>query len=687
MKRLLSTTTLGLLMLSSAQAQYVPTSNWVKDPAEGRIFAQECADFWTQARDDDDGGFYTWVNRTGAGLVNGNTKKSLVTHTRNGYGFARAFMLTGDTMYLNHGNHALQFLYDHGWDETNGGWFFSTDKQGNLAPPYGAGWNPNEWKWTFQQHYALVGISAMAEATRGASHLGWLERGMRSNYTHLWDSRPGFEGYYDEADLDWSNPRDKGFTPTVDAFTTHALTAYYLNNADAERTRYLQLADNVVDHMMPTFDIMPSGFGFAESYNNNWEVKMNSNGNSVGHVLKTGWCLARAYQIDPKPAYRRDATRITREVYYHDKDGLNEAYDHANGGPLVDFNWQTGVRKKSEKDYWQTEQAYVGGMITYFTSNLEADREIALQMADESIDFFEQYLVDHEHGEIYSQTGLTGNVVNATKGDPFKAGYHSIELGYYVYLYGNLYYHHRPATLHYRYEAADSARQIKLTPVAAPDDALRITGVTLDGNDFTDFDAETRTLSLDAGEGGVFAVTFEMEVDPSANSVLASADGRVYEEELVIGMVDTDDEDLTIEEFVFGLQTPIDATVRMLNVSGGTPYEMSEDLSDGMVLEVTAADGSVKEYTINGQVTSARDVLRTARLYPNPATDGFRLDRLHEVTQVRVVATDGRVMLARALPVGADRMEIATADWAAGMYYVQLSDRQGRNLVKKVVIQ
>jgi hypothetical protein len=95
------------------------------------------------------------------------------------------------------------------------------------------------------------------------------------------------------------------------------------------------------------------------------------------------------------------------------------------------------------------------------------------------------------------------------KGDMFKAGYHSVELFYLVYLYGNLYYHNQPVTLYYNFEPDDSDRTISLWPVAIEDERLLISAVQLDGADYANFDPSTRELTIPAGTGGVFAVTFE----------------------------------------------------------------------------------------------------------------------------------------------------------------------------------
>ena len=82
-------------------------------------------------------------------------------------------------------------------------------------------------------------------------------------------------------------------------------------------------------------------------------------------------------------------------------------------------------------------------------------------------------------------------------------------MGYYAYLYSNLYYLHQPASLYYKFAASNTAQNIALSPIPMEDNLLRIKSVTLNGIDFKTFDAQTRTLNIAANQGGKFKVTYE----------------------------------------------------------------------------------------------------------------------------------------------------------------------------------
>ena len=71
-----------------------------------------------------------------------------------------------------------------------------------------------------------------------------------------------------------------------------------------------------------------------------------------------------------------------------------------------------------------------------------------------------------EYGEVYSdRTRYGGQIWGLEKGNNGKAGYHSIELGYYTYLYGNLFL--KVNLLHYtiNFTPIDYDRELNMNPI------------------------------------------------------------------------------------------------------------------------------------------------------------------------------------------------------------------------------
>ncbi|MES2822504.1 MAG: cellulose binding domain-containing protein [Pseudomonadota bacterium] len=490
---------------------YQPKSNFLINPELMIDFVREIAEFRLGTRDNVNGGFHTFINRDGS--PSGANQKSMNGQSRLAYGFTRAFQLTGDDKYLEHAHHALRFLYDHAWQE---GWYFVTDDRG---VPIANQFANVRW-WSFQQHYALLGMGAMVEATGGQmtwgdgaeTDLTWLNRGVNSNYNRLWDSDPSRLGYFEYIDRNWTNGTGKGFTPTVDAITTHAAMLATLYDDPMHEQRLRDLADIIVTRFAGNMN--QAAVGFPEVFNTNWQIDFNTREADIGHLYKTSWVLLRAYLNNPTRTDYRD----TAHGIFMDLAKAN-TFDKVNGGIYSTLNWQTGELTSSNKNHWKLEQGFNSGMINYYTATNQSDKDIYLQVADGSLDFFMTHMRDTVLGDIWAEVNIDGTVVvDADKGGLFSAGYHSIELGYYTYMYGKLYYQLQPVQLYYKYPVAAQARAIKLTPIDIQDDQLIVTAVERDGVPYAAFNGTTRTLQLPAGTGGKFKVTFARASSPSSSS-------------------------------------------------------------------------------------------------------------------------------------------------------------------------
>jgi len=486
---------------NSIQAQYSPTSPYLQNPSLAIGYTDSCAQFWLQTYDYASGGFFTKINKFGTPI---GTNKHMLTQTRNIYAMVRAYMLTGDTTYINLAEQALNWMYEHAWDNINDGWFQELDISGNPI-------NPVADKTAFYQHYALLGITAFYEATGDTTAWNWLMRG----YNHLeniyWDTRSAYLGYYDKASFNNQNIWDKSFNATVDAITTHLLYLYLMNEDIVYQSRLEELATEIINHMVAS---MPQqAIGFVERYDSDWNWDNSETMTIMGHVLKAGWCLARIHYLFPDPSYVNNAELLITHVW-------DNGYDHEYGGPYKDFNRVTGEMlmwglPDTAKAWWQMEQAITAGLQMYDITK----ESWYLQMADETINFYMNYFVDHIYGEVYAdRTRYGGLAWNEEKGGDGKAGYHSTETGYYTYLYGSLFYTKQPVTLHYNFEPLAYSREFFLTPIAINDSNLIVTQVLRNGQQYSNFDPNERVLTLPAGESGHFEVTYESIVSQLASN-------------------------------------------------------------------------------------------------------------------------------------------------------------------------
>ncbi|NUN70326.1 MAG: AGE family epimerase/isomerase [Bacteroidetes bacterium] len=483
-----------LFLLHTAAAQTTFRSQYLQNTSMTFGYVDSCARFWMKAYDPVNGGFFVNINRQGNPF--GTSLKNTLNQSRDAYGFIRAFQMTGDTVYLRYARYALDFIYRHSWDGTYGGWINDLDSTGTPV-------SPNAAKTAYYQHYAMLGIAAAYEALRDTTEWKWLVKGYDYNEAKLWDKDGLAFGYFDYVKANGTGAADKSFNATVDAVTTHVLHLYLMTGEQKYLLRLQELADNMVSRIAST--AASQQIGFAEKYTSAWTVKPSETMTIMGHVLKTAWCLGRIYQLDPNPVYLSTAEMLAENV-------LAKGYDHQNGGPYKDYNRVTGQMlmwgiTDTAKAWWQMEQAVTAGLMLYQLTG----KEKYLTMADMSLDFFMKYFVDHVYGDVFENANKYGGFITqwgTTKGGSGKAAYHSIETGYYTYLYGSLLVKKEPATLHYRFSAVPHQRSLTLRPVGLPHGSLRIAGVKRNGLPYTQYDSVSLQLTLPAGTDGIFAVTF-----------------------------------------------------------------------------------------------------------------------------------------------------------------------------------
>lgn len=517
MKNYLPAFILSLLLLSNtAFAQYNPSSAYLQNPELAIGYADSCAQFWLQTWDDQSGGFYTNIDKDGTVLTSWGTNKNMLTQSRNAYGMTRAFMLTGDTTYLGFAKRSLDWMYKHAWDTLYGGWYQELDINGNPVDRFAN-------KTAFYQHYALLGIAAFYEATGDTTAWHWLLKGYQHLENIYWDNRTGYTGYLDESNYGNDSAWNKSFNATVDAVTTHLLSLYYITKEQVYKDRLIEMAEEIEQHLVAS---MPQqAIGFVEKFNTDWEWRDNETLTLMGHVLKSGWCLARINRLHPDISYINNAEILIDDVYQN-------GYDHEFGGPYKDYNRVTGEMilwglQDSAKAWWQMEQAITAGLQMFDLTG----EDWYLQMADETIQFYMQHFVDPVYGEVYADRTRYGGIAwNEAKGNSGKAAYHSIETGFYTYLYGNIFLKKEPVVLHYNFEPRPENRNLNLTPFAIEDARLNISNVLLDGMQYSGYDPVNRILSLPSGIGGQFEITYEPVITSiDTEPVIAVNDFHLYQ--------------------------------------------------------------------------------------------------------------------------------------------------------------
>ncbi|MEO6038225.1 MAG: T9SS type A sorting domain-containing protein, partial [Saprospiraceae bacterium] len=90
-------------------------------------------------------------------------------------------------------------------------------------------------------------------------------------------------------------------------------------------------------------------------------------------------------------------------------------------------------------------------------------------------------------------------------------------------------------------------------------------------------------------------------------------------------------------------------------------------------------------------VVEIAGLLSGLEVYPNPADALFFVDfALDKTTEVRIEVQDltGKKIVfstSRTLPAGDQHIELATAGWQPGLYFLSIGDENGARLVKRLV--
>ena len=429
---------------------------------------QEIIPFWEKTIDREYGGFYTNVSEDGT--VSDTADKYTRMHSRVLYGFTAAYMLSGEDKYLDYAKHAFEFMDEYCYDRDNGGWHTSVD----------AGGTPNGGdKNLFDITYGNLGPVYYYFVTGNKKALRFVTDTHNLTVKYAYDPDNG--GFFSAAGADWRRTTSsKSFNAQIDAFTAYLLY-YYLATKDPALLKFIkEHADTVLTKM-----IDKKSAYVGENFSYNWDWLENTLW--AGHNLKTGWVLARVYSLTGDKKYLTAASNIA-------KAQIGRAWDGKYGGWYYKFENDSTKSADTTKDWW-TQQEGSMLMLTLYPESKISDY---LDKFEKTSLFWDKYFMDPKYGECRQTLTASGEVINAVKGDYYKSAYHTMEQALFNYLYLNLYVNKTPAELYFRFDNDDENAVRYLKPVEAP--RVRLKSVTVNGENWTDFDEKECSVRLPKGE-------------------------------------------------------------------------------------------------------------------------------------------------------------------------------------------
>ena len=218
----------------------------------------------------------------------------------------------------------------------------------------------------------------------------------------------------------------------------------------------------------------------------------------VGHNLKIAWNLMRMQSLKSKDKYVNLATKIAYLMPDAGSDrqrgGWYDVVERllGEGETVHRFVWH------DRKAWWQQEQA----ILAYLILAGVLGKSEYLRLAREASSFYNASFPDLEDGGVYFNVLASGIPYLAGgnergKGSHSMSGYHSFELCYLAAVYTNLLITKQPMNFYFKPMPGGFPDNIlRVSPDILPPGSIKIGKCEIDGEPYTNFDADALTVTL-----------------------------------------------------------------------------------------------------------------------------------------------------------------------------------------------
>ena len=448
-----------------------------------------------------------------SGTKTGCTRQETDTISRLVYGFATAYMLTGDERCLEAAEKGSEYLRQHMrfLDENEGiaYWYHAVDirpdgsEQKIFASEFGDDYDAIP---AYEQIYALAGPTQTYRLTGDPRILNDIELTLNLFEGYFLDKteQGGFFSHIDPINL---SPHDKSLghnraRKNWNSVGDHApayLINLYLATGSQKYADFLEYTFDTIEEHFPDYDNSPFvQERFYEDWSKDQTWGWQQNRAVVGHNLKIAWNMMRMNHLKPKEKYITLAEKIAKIM-------PAVGSDQQRGG------WYDVVERtlKPEEDvyrfvwhdrkaWWQQEQA----ILAYLILAGSLDNSEYRRLGREAAAFYNAWLLDPEDGAVYFNVLANGLPYLAGgnergKGSHSMSGYHSFELAYLACIYTNLLITKQPMDLYFKPKPGGFPDNIlRVAPDLLPPGSVRIGGVWIDEQQYFDFDAKNLTVKL-----------------------------------------------------------------------------------------------------------------------------------------------------------------------------------------------
>jgi mannose/cellobiose epimerase-like protein (N-acyl-D-glucosamine 2-epimerase family) len=447
-----------------------------------------------------------------SGTHRGDFRQETDTISRLVYGYASAYLLTGDERYLEGAEKGTEYLRDHMrfYDADNkvAYWYHAIDvnlstnrEEKVFASIFGDDYDALP---TYEQIYALAGPLQTYRITGDPRILNDAELTIKL-FDDFYRDKQG-EGYFSHLDPITLDPRSEALgqnraRKNWNSVGDHA-PAYLINlwlaTGDDKYADFLAYTADTIEKYFPDYENSPFvQERFHEDWSHDTEWGWQQNRAVVGHNLKIAWNLMRIHHLRPNEKYLSLAKKIAAVM-------PSVGSDQQRGGwyDVMERTLEPGQQKHrftwhDRKAWWQQEQA----ILAYLILAGSLKDENYHRLARESTAFYNAFFLDHDDGGVYFNVLANGLPylmgTERLKGSHSMSGYHSFELGYLAAVYTNLLITKQPMDFYFKPQPGGFKDNVlRVQPDILPSGSVSLGEVWVNDEKYSDFDADRLTIKV-----------------------------------------------------------------------------------------------------------------------------------------------------------------------------------------------
>jgi anti-anti-sigma factor len=432
------------------------------------------------------------------------------TISRMVYGFATAYLLTGEDKYLEGAEKGTEYLREHlrfiDHKDDIVYWYHAVDvKGGHERKIFGSEFGDDyDAIPAYEQIYALAGPTQTYRITGDPAIRSDIEMTLNLFQKYYRDPEKG--GYFSHLDPVTFDPKAESLgqnrgKKNWNSVGDHA-PAYLINlvlaSGDPKHVEMLVDTGDTITKYFQDYDNAPFvQEKFFEDWKKDEHWGWQQNRGVVGHNLKIAWNLMRIHSLAPKQEYVEFARKIASVMPSIGGDQQRCGWYDVMERKLSDGQKFHRYAWHDRKAWWQQEQ----GILAFLIMDGILDEPEYKKLARESVAFYNAFFLDHDSNGVYFNVLATGIPylmgTERLKGSHSMSGYHSTELCYLSAVYSNLLVTKQPLDLHFKPKpGAFGDNVLRVSPDILPPGSIKIEEVWIDGARWTDFDAENLTVNL-----------------------------------------------------------------------------------------------------------------------------------------------------------------------------------------------